>query len=95
MSVKLLTVHNLEFLSFKVGCTGLSESTFVKIPHCWKSRVPGVATSLIIWLSLSFTFELSLLCILLLQTFSQGYMGFPIMWHFDINRLRRARAAAF
>ena len=25
MSVKLLTVHNLEFLSFKGGCTGSSE----------------------------------------------------------------------
>ena len=38
MSVKLLTQHNLEFLSLKVGCTGLSESTLVKMPHCWKSR---------------------------------------------------------
>ena len=33
MSVKLLTEHHLEFLSLKGGCTGLSESTFVKIPH--------------------------------------------------------------
>ena len=39
MSVKLLTEHHLEFLSFKGDCTGLSESTLVKIPHCWKSRV--------------------------------------------------------
>ena len=23
----------------KGGCTGLSESTLVKIPHCWKSHV--------------------------------------------------------
>ena len=30
MSVKLLTKHNLEFLSLKGGCTGLSESTLVK-----------------------------------------------------------------
>ena len=31
MSVKLLTEHHLEFLSFKGGCTGSSESTLVKI----------------------------------------------------------------
>ena len=39
MTVKLLTEHHLEFLSLKGGCTGSSESTFVKIPHCWKSHV--------------------------------------------------------
>ena len=39
MSVKLLTEHHLEFLSLKGGCTGWSESTLVKIPHCWKSHV--------------------------------------------------------
>ena len=39
MSVKLLTEHDLEFLSLKGGCTGSSESTFVKMPHCWKSHV--------------------------------------------------------
>ena len=39
MIVKLLTEHHLEFLSLKVGCTGLSESTHVKMPHCWKSHV--------------------------------------------------------
>ena len=38
MSVKLLTEHNLEFLSLKGGCTGSSESTLVKIPHCLKSH---------------------------------------------------------
>ena len=39
MSVKLLTEHYLEFLSLKIGCTGSSESTLVKMPHCWKSHV--------------------------------------------------------
>ena len=39
MSVKLVTEHHLEFLSLKGGCTGLSESTLVKMPHCWKSHV--------------------------------------------------------
>ena len=41
MSVKLLTEHNLECLSLKGGCTGSSESTLVKMPHCWKSHVTG------------------------------------------------------
>ena len=39
MSVKLLTEHDLEFLSLKGRCTGLSESTLVKMPHCWKSHI--------------------------------------------------------
>ena len=33
MMVKLLTVHNMEFPSLKGVCTGLSESTLVKMPH--------------------------------------------------------------
>ena len=39
MTVKQLTKHNLEFLSLKGECTGSSESTLVKIPHCRKSHV--------------------------------------------------------
>ena len=38
MVVKLLTEHHLEFLSLKGGCRGLSKSTHVKMPHCWKSH---------------------------------------------------------
>ena len=38
-SVELLTEHHLEFLRLIGGCTGSSESTHVKIPHCWKSHV--------------------------------------------------------
>ena len=38
MSVKLLTEHHFEFLSFKGGCSGQSESTHVKMPFCWKSH---------------------------------------------------------
>ena len=38
MIVKLLPEHHLEFLSLKGGCTGLSESTHVKLPYCWKSH---------------------------------------------------------
>ena len=39
MTINLLTEHHLEFLSLKGGCTGWSESTLVKIPHCWKSHI--------------------------------------------------------
>ena len=39
MSVKLLTEHHLEFLSLKDGSRVPSESTLVKLPHCWKSHV--------------------------------------------------------
>ena len=38
-SVKLLTRHHLGFLSVKGGCKGSSESTLVKMSHCWKSHV--------------------------------------------------------
>ena len=38
MIVKLLTEHHLKFLSLRGGCRDSSESTLVKIPHCWKSR---------------------------------------------------------
>ena len=39
MNIKLLTEHQLEFLSLKGVCIGSSESTLVKLPHCWKSHV--------------------------------------------------------
>ena len=45
MIVRLLTEHHLEFLSLKVGCTGSSESTHVKMPHCWKSHALAQLTS--------------------------------------------------
>ena len=34
MSVKLLTEHRMELVSLKEGCTGSSESTLVRMPHC-------------------------------------------------------------
>ena len=39
MTVKLLTEQHSEFLSLKDDCRGSSESTLVKMPHCWKSHV--------------------------------------------------------
>ena len=43
-SVKLLTEHHLEFLSLKASCHVFSESTLVKMPHCWKSRYLAIGT---------------------------------------------------
>ena len=39
MSVKLLIEHHFEFVSLKGGYSGSSESTLVKMSHCWKSHV--------------------------------------------------------
>ena len=39
MIVRLLSGQDLEFLSLKGGCIGLSKSTLVKMPHCWKPHV--------------------------------------------------------
>ena len=39
MTLRPLTKHHLNFLSLKGGCTCSSESTHVKMPHCWKSHV--------------------------------------------------------
>ena len=38
MTVKLLTEHHLEFQSLKGACRNPSESTHVKMSHCWKSH---------------------------------------------------------
>ena len=50
MIVKLLTEHQLEFLKLKVGHTGSSESTHVKMPHCWKSHAKVFKTLLTFFL---------------------------------------------
>ena len=39
MTVKLLTERHLEFLSLKGRDLGSSQSTLVKMPHCWKFHV--------------------------------------------------------
>ena len=41
MIVKLQTAHYLKFLSLKGGYTGSSQSTYVEMPHCWKSHAPA------------------------------------------------------
>ena len=46
MIVKLLTEHHLESLSLKGSCTDSSESTLVKMPHCWKPHAMAQIRSL-------------------------------------------------
>ena len=49
---KLLAEHHLEFLSLKAGCTGLSESIHVKMPHCWNSHIAAqmiILTHIYVW----------------------------------------------
>ena len=59
MSVKRLTEHKLMFLSLKGGCTGLLESTLVKMPHCRKSHVTAYlfATNLPYFIADSYILE--------------------------------------
>ena len=38
MIFRPLTEHHLEFLNLKGGYIGSSESTLIKMPHCWKSH---------------------------------------------------------
>ena len=49
MILRLPTEHHLESLSLKAGCTGLSESTLVKMPHCWKSRVAAQSCYIVLF----------------------------------------------
>ena len=53
MTLKLLTKQHLEFQSLKGGCIGSSESTLLKVPHCWKSHVEAQITSGIMSILLS------------------------------------------
>ena len=54
MSVQLLNIHHLEFLSLQEGWTGSSESTLVKLPYCWKSYFAA---------QLSKSHEITLVCL--------------------------------
>ena len=70
MIVKVLTEHHLEFLSLKGECTGSSESTHVKIPHCWKSQT---AAQMFFFLTgchhLDYPLEFSVSCLMCIFAF--------------------------
>ena len=71
MSVELLTKRNLEFLRLKRGCTGSSESTLVKMPHCWKSHVTAHVC-----------FKFKLLCFLNYQSLNLIDQGFITVYEY-------------
>ena len=48
MTVEILTQLHLEFLSLKGDCIGSSESTLIKMPHCWKLRVTAQISNAIL-----------------------------------------------
>ena len=60
MTVKLLTEHHLEILSFKGGCRGSYESTHIKMPHCTRLKLlirsillKGMSNSMQVYLKIS------------------------------------------
>ena len=57
MNVKLLTEHHLQFLSLKWGGRGSSESTHVKMPHCWKSHALAHFYIYFVFSSTIYTFQ--------------------------------------
>ena len=72
MIVKLLTEHNLEFLSLKGGCTGSSESTLVKVSNCWKSHAVA---------QLIFKYRL-ISALELLVSFITPHLNMPMIYNF-------------
>ena len=69
MTVMLLIEHHLGFLCLKGGSTSSSESTLVKMTHCWKSHVAhlfiivcktdiGESTKMLTYLDLSIKKEM-------------------------------------
>ena len=96
MIVKLLAEHNLASLSLKSVCTGLFESTHVKIPHCWKSYVAtqivlavlsSIAIILLMNQKASFVFLLSVMCLWVVVFGLPGLFPYPLeswipLWNF-------------
>ena len=54
MTIELLTEHNLEFLSLKEDCTGLSQSTLVKMPWLINRGLALTVSDLLEIISLSY-----------------------------------------
>ena len=70
-----MTEHHLEFLSLKEGYTGWSESTLLKMPHCWKSHATArILYSKFLLVSLAELVGLSLTCF---QTMKARFFSQP------------------
>ena len=74
MSVKVLTEYHLEFLTLNGGCTGSSESTLVKMPHCWKSHVTAHIFNNVFFLSELGIFELQCVCMFHVSSIKAAYI---------------------
>ena len=74
MIVKPLTEHHLEFLSLKGGCRGSSESTHVKMPHCWKSHATAQIEVPTIHLIISPPFKLSMSICCIITVFTANFI---------------------
>ena len=90
MNIKLLTEHHLKFLSLKGGCTGSSESTLVKMPHCWKSHVTAH-----LLLDFSITVKAATLIFISGHLLSNGTQVLFIIWKELISSLGCANVRAF
>ena len=81
MTVKLLTKHHLESLRLIGGCTGSSESTHVKMPHCWKSHVMAhLSINLIRWATHH---------LLSVKAVALKFMGYPAKKSCMINKKQK------
>ena len=76
VTVKLLTKQHLEFLRLKGGFTGSTESTYVKMPQCWKSHVAAhmflSIDNSVQSVSLAVSVVLSILAVYVLLPFSEA-----------------------
>ena len=61
ISIKLLAEHHLEFLSLEGGLKASSESTHVKMAHCWKSHVANDITQVVTWRGVDIEFKRKIL----------------------------------
>ena len=86
MSVKLLNEHNMEFLSLTGDCRDSSESTLVKMSHCWKTNV----TAQLVWKHNMEICKIVFFCLYQNLDFlesSASFMGFRIQFCFQVLTL--------
>ena len=74
MIVKLLTEPHSGFLSLTGSCTGWSESTLVKMPHCWKSQVVAQLCCLSLYVQ-------EYLVLMYHTTLSKEFLGYDGDWN--------------
>ena len=81
MTPRLLTEKHLEFLSLTGGCTGSSESTLVKMPHCWKSHA---VAQILWWFCVWFSFCNAVFTTCVLSSFAM-MLYFVVLLSYDFE----------